>query len=109
MTLICLRDGCMDPIVNRRPETRYCSDKCRTAQWKADHPDWRENGRERIVDRRQRSGLQVSYRKAIEVVYDLIVEYTGEILTRSEMRRLIEDAMAEALSPAQRARLEARS
>lgn len=112
MTLICLRDGCMNGILDKQATARFCSDSCRVAQWKADHLRGRQNGAERR--RGGPSGLQVTYRKAVNVAAQLVFAnswgtHPDEGLTYGEAHDLADEFMREALSPAQRARLEARS
>lgn len=104
MTLICLRDGCMNPILNGRPERRYCCDSHRVAQWKAEHPNGPQNGLVRISGP-SRSGLQVSYPKAVRVLTIFLRGIEPNWHNHEATAELI---LVEALSPAQRARLEAR-
>lgn len=106
---------CETPLPEgKRASARYCDDVCRRAHW-AERTGYRTgaagNGRERLraASPRRRSGLQVSYRKAVAAVMSMFVAHTGEVMTRSDARQLVESALADALSPAQRARLEERS
>lgn len=55
---------------------------------------------------RSRSGLQVSYRRAVEAIVELLDDYEPSRVFTLEER--VEEALAGALSEKQRARLEAR-
>lgn len=89
----------------------YCSTACRTAAWKerTGYADPRQrkacrNGKSRA------SGMQVSYRKAVEAMIELL-ERTEPIrwkLKPGEARSAAEWAMSRALSDRQRALLEER-
>lgn len=93
-------EWCECSLGEMRRDARYCSPAHRIAASKA-----RRGISVRAVLTRSGgpSGLQVSYRKAVEVLY----QHIGE--PDAVARVIAEAAMAEALSPAQRARLEARS
>lgn len=93
-------EWCKCSLGGMRRDALYCSAAHRLAASKA-----RRGISVRGVPMRSSgpSGLQVSYRKAVEVLYQHIAE------ADAVARVIAEDAMAEALSPTQRARLEARS
>jgi hypothetical protein len=88
--------GCGASLEGRKPEARFASDACRSRAWKDrtgySHQD-RENGGNGAQKRH--SGLQVSYRKAVEILH-------AELGTP---KHALELALAEALSHRQRERL----
>lgn len=99
-------DYCEAELVGKRPNALYCSDAHRTAAWKAAHPGWRGNGRER--QQRPRSphagGIQISYRKAVEAMAQARA-WMGGVPLRDEHRRWAEAHLSRVLSERQRERL----
>jgi hypothetical protein len=104
---------CEAELVGKRADAVYCDDLCRRAAW-AERTGYRAgNGRERLVQPRKssRSGLQISYRQAVEVVtlelwaHLRTIGYDG---TGEYPRARAERILAQALPTAQRLRLEAR-
>lgn len=61
-------ERCDRPFVAKRPHGKFCSDKCRSAEWKDARRDATQLSLERVLVRRSRSGRQLSYRKAVEAV-----------------------------------------
>ena len=87
-----------------RSDARYCTPAHRTAAYRAR----RQEAGKASQSRHTRSGLQVSYRKAVDrLTYWLTEERI--LVSERHARECAEGLMAGALSPAQRARLEARS
>lgn len=89
--------GCGEPLAGRRPEARYATDQCRARDWKAKRG---YGPQRRPGSRTNASGLQVSFRKAVDVLAD---EFDGYLLPWE-----IESALKLALPDRQRQRLEAR-
>jgi hypothetical protein len=106
---------CEADLVGKRADAVYCDDLCRRAAW-AERTGYRAgNGRERIARPRTsgRSGLQVSYRKAEAAAVRAAVLAFAAGLSRgaggppgSDVTGTAERLMRDALSPAQRTRLE---
>ena len=87
----------------RRPDARYCTPAHRTAAYRAR----RQEAGKASPSRHTRSGLQVSYPKAVEAAYRAATIASMRFSDLSP-RQIAEAEVRSALSPAQRARLEAR-
>lgn len=108
---VCALEGCDVSLHGKRSSARFCCDLHRTAQWKGTHRVAPQNGRERIARRSGPSGLQVSYRKAEAACRAAVADAlsTFPFATEADMDTMVKARMGQALSPTQRARLEARS
>lgn len=106
---VCALRGCGVALDGMRAQARYCCGAHRTAGWKGSHPAVPQNGRERFLRRSGPSGLQVSYPKAVHRVAQYLAIYDDCVYADSEYEEDAARILAEALSPAQRARLEGRS
>ncbi len=85
-----------------------CSTACRAARWKHLEGYGRQRRPERRANEKSKaSGLQVSYRKAIEAV-EALLESAEVHYGVGNPRTLAEHALQRALSDRQRARLHAR-
>ena len=109
MTRTCERDGCAGSLEGMRAHARFCGPGCRRAAHREESVPKRAHVARRACS--GPSGLQVSYRKAVGVLERVVAN--GPILVWGDGRRrtpqeAAELLMAEALSPTQRARLEAR-
>ncbi len=105
---LCARLGCDEPLTSRHANARYCSDACKSAAYKARTGYALHATRTPCQTRKSSggpSGLQVSYRKAVEVVADFL---TGPRLPREGAERVAACLLTQALSDKQRARLQAR-
>ncbi len=72
---LCARLGCDEPLTSRHANARYCSDACKSAAYKARTGYTLHATREPCQTRKSSggpSGLQVSYRKAVEVLADFL-------------------------------------
>lgn len=98
-------EQCKASIEGKRSDALYCRDLCRVTASKA-----RRGLAVPAVPTRSGgpSGLQVSYRKTVERMATIIGYYQPGY-DKDLCRHLAEGQMRELLSPAQRARLEARS
>jgi hypothetical protein len=118
----CQHVGCWAVLHPERAArgAKTCDARCRAAAWKARTGYGRPGGRSAAVvvsegrshasgggARPASSGLQVSYRKAVAVVTDLLACEAG--FDSGEAGELAEYWLRSALSEAQRARLDARS
>lgn len=95
--MICANPSCTHSLDGMRPSARYCSPACKTAHYrerKERRAQWPT-----VTSRRKRSGLQVSYRKAV----DALQSHLGI------PRHSAEEALRLALPVRQRLRLEQRS
>lgn len=101
---ICAYPPCATPFRSSRSEARYCSDRCRTRDWKRKA----FYGRARSVrtDGSSRSGPQLSYRRAIDVLAARMDQ--DRILSEVTARGYLERALLDALPARQRERLEAK-
>jgi hypothetical protein len=65
----CERDGCENQLDEMHGGARYCSNACKTAAWR-DRTGYRLLGVRKPSQTRKsrRSGRQISYRKAVEVL-----------------------------------------
>lgn len=125
---VCQHPDCDHGMEGRHPAARFCSDACRAAAWKLrtgygrhdrvvpydDRPAdearalprrARANGRP--ATRRKPSGLQVSYRKAIDVLADYLRASEDALELTQDPRDEAEAILCDALSDKQRARLDA--
>jgi hypothetical protein len=104
----CARDGCPNPVTSRHASARYCSDACKSAQWRAD-AGYRVVGVRKACQtpkkRRRQSGMQVSWAKAVAI---LEAEYTDKGLVAEDAHASAVWLLRNALSDKQRARLDAR-
>jgi len=89
------RCGCGRSLAGRRPQARYALPACRTRGWR------------KPSQNRHRSGLQVSYAKAVRMVAEALHgdAYMGSV---EQALRWAQTVLAEALSERQRARLDER-
>lgn len=104
----CARDGCNNPVTSKHASARYCSDACKSAQWRAD-AGYRVVGVRKACQtpkkRRRQSGMQVSWAKAVQTLAGVLQNWDmdGEE-AEAEAARILRGA----LSDKQRARLDAR-
>jgi hypothetical protein len=102
---VCAHEGCSTVLAGARPEAVYCSAACRTAAWRARSgyriPTLSEQRKPSQNGRAKPSGLQVSYRKAVDQVADMLER--SFIEKPCNARRLAEGAVKAALSERQRA------
>ncbi len=106
MTRLCAC-GCKASLEGKRKGARYASPACRTRGWKREHGITgiryvraSQNGSQR------RSGLQVSYRKAVDAVARCLVLISPVAPGRADEEA--EAVLRPALSPRQRELLERR-
>ncbi len=104
----CQRDGCDEPLTSRHANARYCSDACKSAAYKARTGYTLHATREPCQTRKSSggpSGLQVSYRKAVEVVADFLTHELAPVAFTTSTTRIAEIVLAQALSDRQLQRL----
>jgi hypothetical protein len=103
-------EECGGSMEGKRADAFYCKDACRLAAFKRRTGTGEPAERLRTArsGRNARSGLQVSYRKAVEAVAREIEHITEGVAHMDMARELAADALDRCLSDRQRARLDAR-
>lgn len=96
---VCARKGCKTPLTHMRADAVWCSRACAMAAKRAGQSARKPNRK-----RSGRSGLQVSYFKAVDALTRALEQMP---VARPEL--IAQRILREALSEQQRARLEARS
>lgn len=102
--------GCKRSLEGMRRNAIYATSACRARDWKrrAGYADPRRRKASRN-GKSGRSGLQVSYSKAVEAVVDAISTFSTERLSTGvtrDVREIAAEAVLERLPARQRARLE---
>lgn len=104
MTRSCQRTGCMNVLDGMRRDARYCSNACKTAAYKARTGYTLQALRKgRQTRKNSQSGLQVSYRKAVEKIAHELREH-GVVDPPDKARIVAELWMRDALPARQRER-----
>lgn len=96
--------GCGTSLAHKRADAVWAAPACRMRAKRAKVDETANAER----TRRNRSGLQISYRKAVEAAV-LAVEAVLSLPRPMDWRPIVELHMGNALSPAQRARAKAQS
>lgn len=103
--------GCGRSLEGRRPEARYATDKCRARHWKLrtgyGRADQQKGVRTAEAPRSGPSGLQVSYRKAVKRVAELLA--VNGWVQRRDAEHVATLTLRAALPDRQRERLEEQS
>lgn len=94
MTKRCAYSKCRQPFEAKRPHAKYCHDACRAAAFK-------QRARERVPP--HPSGLQVSYRKAVEHLVQFLLAW--QLVQPSDAGECAEAVLSPALPDRQRDRL----
>ena len=112
---VCAYPGCPVEFVPSKPWQLYHADACRTRAWRRRHGHTpskpahasRDGSRTGI---RARSGPQISYHKAVEVIATLLERLDPDVCGASPMfcRHVAEAALLDAVPARQRERLEGR-
>lgn len=103
--------GCGADLTRR--QARYASDACKSRAWRQ-RSGYRIPPAAEVCQTRPKraksgqSGLQVSYRRAVDVLAAMIDGHVDRMLPPGAARSWADELMREALSDKQRARLDAR-
>lgn len=114
----CAREGCHNPVRSTRSNAAYCSNACKSAAWR-DRTGYTLTATRKPSQTRRKcsgpSGTQLSWRKTVKVVAQLIQALAREPDTLAryandpeKCTRLAELTLQGALSDRQRERLNAR-
>ena len=96
----CARQGCPQPVTSTHRRARFCSSACKSADWRARSGYVLVGQQEACQTRKKRGGRQVSYRKAVTAMTEVLVE--GYAISPYVAQLVAESTMTYALSHRQR-------